>query len=212
MCSGFLPIRLAFPVIVAILLGPDVGTSIPDSIFLEAFVDFLCSHESIKLREAFISAQKTSALSVKLQTSMINILSRFGCTEMPTAKNLKRLVISIAKLTFIGKPFGLLYKLKSGVPIPYSTFFAKYSVETLYEALNATTESVLSTIVEPKEINSDEKRLFNYFLTFICNMNNDELRLLIRFITGSSVLVTKEINVSFNCLSDYPLATHVETI
>jgi hypothetical protein len=203
MCCGFLPTRIAFPVIMAILKGPDV--SIQDGIFLEAFVDFLCAHDSSKLREAFISVQKTSSLPADTETSVIDILSRYGCTEMPTGSNLKRLVISVAKHIFIGKPLGLLYKLRSGVPLPYNAFWEKYSVETFYElykALNATIESVLSVIVEPEDMNAAEKRVFNFFLTFICNMKNDELRTLIRFITGSSVLVTKEITVSFNHLKN----------
>lgn len=202
MCCGFLPIRITFPVIAAILLGPDVH--IQESILLEAFVDFLCSHESAMLREAFISTQKTSSLTADMQSSLIDILSRFGCTEMPTANNLKQLILNVAKHTFLGKPLGLLYKLKSGVPLPYNTFWAKYSVETLYglyKTLNVTAASVLSVIVEPDNMNTAKKRIFNYILSFICNMKNDELRTLIRFITGSSVLVAKEINVSFNHLT-----------
>ncbi len=56
MVSGFLPVRIAFPVLAAILLGTDVN--MPDNILLETFVDFLSVHE---LREAIIHVQTESS-------------------------------------------------------------------------------------------------------------------------------------------------------
>lgn len=50
-------------------------------------------------------------------------------------------------------------------------------------------------------MNSAEERVYSYLVTFVGNMKNDELRLFIRFVKGSSSVVAKKINSSFNNLS-----------
>ena len=80
MC-GFLPVRIAFPVIAAVVLGPDI--KIPDTILIESFVDFLASHESAILLDAIVHVQTNQSLTSSMKLKLGNLLSRFGCTEMP---------------------------------------------------------------------------------------------------------------------------------
>ena len=68
----------------------------------------------------------------------------------------------------------------------------------LYKALNATSERVLDLIAEPTAMNSAEKRIFSYLITFVSNSRHDDLRLFLRFVTGSSVLLSESIRVLFN--------------
>ncbi len=49
--SGFLPVRIAFPTLACLLLGPTV--SISDGILLDTFPDCLSAHEAKVIREAF---------------------------------------------------------------------------------------------------------------------------------------------------------------
>ena len=56
MVCGFLPVRLAFPVVAAVLLGPDVV--IPDNILMESFIDYLACHESEVLRNAVLQLRQ----------------------------------------------------------------------------------------------------------------------------------------------------------
>ena len=55
MVCGFLPVRVAFPVVAAVLLGTDIV--IPDNILIDTFVDFLASHESSILRDAVLDVK-----------------------------------------------------------------------------------------------------------------------------------------------------------
>ena len=50
-------------------------------------------------------------------------------------------------------------------------------------------------------MNPAEDRVFGFLLAFIGNMRWSELRLFLRFVTGSSVLLAKKIKVSFNNLT-----------
>ena len=43
-----------------------------------------------------------------------------------------------------------------------------------------------------------EASFFSYLMNFIGNMKRDDLRLFLRFVTGSSVMLAQKINVSFN--------------
>lgn len=76
-CS-FLPIRLAFPIVAAVLLSPSV--QLPDAIVMDSFVDYVSSYESRILREA-VDISQTNQVSYKqhLQTQLVDILSRLGC-------------------------------------------------------------------------------------------------------------------------------------
>ena len=70
-----------------------------------------------------------------------------------------------------------------------------------YQLLNATPSSVLKQIQEPELMNAGESRVYNYLLSFVGNMKQNELRLFLRFVTGSAVLMAEPIKVSFNSLT-----------
>ena len=198
MVCGYLPVRVAFPVLAAALCGPSVH--IPDAIIMESFIDYLATHESSLLRKSI----QQKSFSCQTQSQLISVLSRLGCTEVPSPSNVKQLILRVARHLFIGKPMGALYALNSGVPIPYHCFMEQLSIDTLfrlYKALNATTSAVLSLLEEPDDMNPAEERVFGYLHSFICNMKQSELRLFLRFVTGSSVLLAKKIKVSFNNLT-----------
>ena len=123
---------------------------------------------------------------------------------MPSPSNIKQVVLRVARHLFLGKPLGALYALNSGVPIPYHSFWEQFSIDMLfrlYKVLNASTSAVLGLIEDPADMNPAEDRVFGFLLSFIGNMKQNELRLFLRFVTGSSVLLAKQITVSFNNLT-----------
>ncbi|KAL5515643.1 hypothetical protein EMCRGX_G000838 [Ephydatia muelleri] len=199
MVCGFLPIRIAFPVLAAIFFGPEV--EVPDSIILDSFIDYLAAYESSFISQALTKVQNNNQLPSTLQGQIISTLSRMGCVQVPTKANLKEVVVSTARHLFLGKPLGVLYTIHSGVPKLFLRFFQTMTVSEffgLYKALNATSERVLDLIEEPSAMNSAEKRIFSYLITFVSNSRQDDLRLFLRFVTGRSVLLGESIRVSFN--------------
>ena len=80
--TGFLPIRITFPMLVACLKGPD--TTIKDNILLDSFMDYVSSYEESVLRKALNSHTITD----EELTNIISILSRVGCRQKPTSANL----------------------------------------------------------------------------------------------------------------------------
>lgn len=183
LACGFLPTRITFPALACILLGPTI--EVPSEIQVEAFADSLSSFEASVIKEALDSTN--SAYSEEMKTSLISVLSRFGCRVCPTPQTMESQLTSIAKYEFQVKPMAALCAIQE-----------LYSV---YLALCATPAKVLAILEEPEQVNLCQLRVMGYLQQFVGNMKNDEVRQFLRFTTGSSVLVVNRISVTFNNLS-----------
>ncbi len=201
---GFFPIRLAFPCIVRIIQGQVV---IPDWILLRSFVDSLNSHESSILKDAFAVKDKEESFSSSLKQSLLGILSRYGCRNLPSPRNLSKLVLDAVKYEFVIKPCAALTAMRAGIPSKHQVFWESMSVEELYElyqALSASPAKVLALIEDSVELqNPNEERVLSYLKQFIGTMNSDEIRVFLRFVTGSSVCPSECIKITFNSLSGF---------
>jgi len=185
--------------------------NIPDHIILESFVDYLVQYEGQTLKKAF-QAACSNQFSQQLSNELVSLMSRHGCVEVPKPVNLKSLVTQVAHHEFTVRVLGANHAIRSGIPQDHQSFWARFSVTdlySLYKSLDATPEKVIGMISEPLNMNSAEQRVFGYFLQFIGSLSPDELRLLLRFITGSSVVLAATIDVTFNAtsgLARFPIA------
>ncbi len=135
-----------------------------------------------------------------LKTRLLNVISRFGCVEMPTISNIRQLLITIARHLLVGKCLGQLYKMATGVSRLYADFWKSFSVGKLFESLNATPSRVLNAIEEPFDMNAAQAKSFSFLTTYIATASPDDLR---RFVTGSSVMIDSPITVTFDTLSGF---------
>ena len=67
-----------------------------------------------------------------------------------------------------------------------------------YKALNATPKRVIEKLVD---MSAAESRVFKFLVTFIGDLNKEELRNFLRYVTGSSVCVCEQIKVTLNGVS-----------
>ena len=123
--TGFLPIQIAFPVLVACLKGPD--TTIKDNILLDSFMDYVSSYEESVLRNALNSHMITD----EDLTNITSIPSRVGCRQKPTSANLRKLLTQIASHLFLIVPVGALYGMSGGVPVLHHQFWHQFAVDDL---------------------------------------------------------------------------------
>ena len=119
--SGFLPLRVAFPVLGSLLLGPCVTT--PPQLLMEAFIESISEHDNRALRSALSAKEFTAQTTAELLT----ILSRFGCREMPTPSNLKQLLLQLAKYEFVAKSYAAISSMNQGIPSPHRPFWDSLS-------------------------------------------------------------------------------------
>lgn len=97
--SRFIPIRVAFPIVASVLLGPSV--EIPDVTIMDSFVDFISSYEG-KIGRLF----RSYALFYveDLEGKLIEIRSHFGCRQMPTPHNIRKRIYGVARHEVLVKP------------------------------------------------------------------------------------------------------------
>lgn len=124
MSSGFLPIRLAFPVLAYTLLGCDI--SIPDPLIIDSFIDYISTYESSVICEALKESKNHQNFDPQVKDSLTAILGSMGCRDLPTPKNIQQLLIEVARYEFAAKPLGALYSLRSGVPKEYHPFWTTF--------------------------------------------------------------------------------------
>lgn len=197
---GFIPLHIAFPTLVCLLLGPT--TTIPDSILINSFLDFLSMYESGVIREAM---KCPSAYCVSFQSKVVNILSRFGLREVPTPSNISDVIVKVARYAFLVKPMAAVSSIHAGIPEVHHSFWSKQSVQSihrLYGCLSVTQSKVINSF-EYEACNSSEERVLSYLEQFVGSMSRDVLQQFLRFTTGSSVFLSKKIHITFNSVSGF---------
>ena len=90
--AGYLPVHTTLPTLINILLGPKPLFS---RILLEVFVDYVSAQERLLIKEA-LSLRTASKFSDNIKQKVLNILSRFGCRQLPTPANLTGCIEDIA--------------------------------------------------------------------------------------------------------------------
>lgn len=199
--AGYLPLRIAFPTLAGMLLGP--GTPYQNEHLMSAFIECISSTEAALLKECL--KVKGSSFSVQTQAKLVEIFSQFDSRQLPTPANFKQQLLQVAKYQFTIKPMAAIASINSGISPAESAFWKGKTVDDLYilyQALTADPSKVLELLTEPEdELNSSEQRVYLYLKQFIGNMRSDELQNFLRFVTGCSVCPSNNIKVIFNTLS-----------
>ncbi len=58
----------------------------------------------------------------QLQGQLVDILSRLGCRQLSTPRNVQQLIFGVARHELLVKPLGALYALREGVPKVHHQF------------------------------------------------------------------------------------------
>ena len=198
--AGHLPVRIALPTLINMLLGPK---TVSCQILLETFLDYISAHERAVFKEA-LTYDIDGKFSSTIQETLLSVLSRFGCRQLPSPYNLKSCIEHIAQYEFITRPAAAVFAVYSGIPLTHQGFWMQQSVQSMsmiYQKLTVTAEKVRGMLVLPQAQSPNEERVYGYLTTMIGNMNTNELRSFLRFVTGSTVCSSNDILVTFNILS-----------
>ena len=200
LACNYLPVNIALPSLISMVLGSTV--SLPSSIIVESFMDYISDFERQTLAPA-LATTSSSPFSSALQIELVNILSRFGCRQMPTPQSLRTLVEQAARCEFCIKPAAALVLVHSGIPNTHKDFWQSRSasdVRALYYGFSVSTTKVLSMLDISPPGNDHESRVAGYLKLMVGNMQVHELSIFLRFVTGSSVCTVPTISVEFNAL------------
>ena len=155
----------------------------------ESFTDYVSDLERQMLKAALASS---TLFSSAIRSDLVNILSRFGCRQIPTHLNL--LTAQAAQCEFCAKPAASLALIHYGIPNNHKAFWENTSasdVHALYYGQSVNPSKVLP-MLEGNLLSSTCDKLM------IGNMQVSELSLFLRFVTGASVCTVPIIRVEFN--------------
>ena len=196
MVSGHLPVRIALPTLMMMILGP--LTRIPPDILIDAFLEFVSSNERLKIK-SFLESSVTQYTNMET-SEIVSILSKFGCFELPNAENLRRLIVETANLFFVRRSASITLMIHRGIPDQHRFFWTDLDIDgiaNVYRLLSVSAEKFLNAIQECEFRNEAEERIYSYLIRMIESMKINSLRNFLRFWTGSSVLITDKLFVIF---------------
>ena len=199
--TGILPVRIALPTLISMLLGPAI--SISKEVLLDTFLDFVSAEERKTMQEALAYNEKDEFPS-HLQEDLEKVLANFACRLLPKPSALPSVIEQVARYEFISKPAAAISMIYSGIPENHREFWSRQSPDTmaeLYRHLTLNPRKVIKMLHFPEACSPQQERVFGYFRTMIGNSSPNELRLLMRFITGSCVCSSDKITVQLNGLS-----------
>ena len=113
------------------------------------------------------------------------------------------MIAQAAQYTFLIKPAAPLQKMNHGIPEQHHSFWKQMTVENLYmvdRSLSVSTAKVLQLLQEPNIESASQSEVWGYLETFVGNMTIEELRIFLRFVTGSFVVSIPAIYMAFNAL------------
>ena len=199
--AGILPTRIALPTLMLMLLG--AATTVATDTLLDTFLDFISASERQMFKLA-LSFNKEKAFPPYLQEELMNTLAMFGCRKLPTPSNLMNVIEQVARYEFTIKPAASVSLINSGIPLNHRGYWSRKSpseVQIMYQRLSLSPGKVKSLLSFPETYNQLEARTAGYLRTMVGNMQHEELRHFMRFVTGSCVCITPEIRIAFNSLS-----------
>lgn len=164
--AGHLPVRIALPTLINMLLGPK---TVSCTILLEAFLDYISATERTVFKKALTYGADCKFPSA-IQDTLLNVLSRFGCQQLPTPLNLRACIEKIAQYEFVSRPAAAIFP---GIPLNHQGFWMKQNVASMsrmYQNLTVTAEKVTDLLMIPATESPNEERVSAYLTTMIGNI------------------------------------------
>ena len=195
---GFLPVRIAFPTLAAMLLHP--LPDFPPDILVDTFRDLLTPVDAATIKEA-LACREQENFPQRLFNQLVNVFASFDCLEVPKPCNILKLCERSARYLCLTKPFAVVTEFGRGVPSEHREFWNAKGVSGLKRlllALSVSPSKLLESIEEPLLVSPAERRVFGYLTQYIGHMKVDEVQKFLRFCTGSSVCIVKPISITFN--------------
>ena len=155
-----------------------------------SFFDYVSESDKETLEEAF-----DNFTSVDME-DLLEVLDSYGCRSVVSAQNVKMIILEIAHKELIQAPNFVTDCWKEVFKeVQYKGLLDTDRLNQLYETLIPKTKQVVSMMKfqEDKAEHETAKHLKRY----VKNMDAQKLRKFLRFVTGSDLVVCREINVTF---------------
>ena len=191
----YFPISLSCVLVGCCLFGEEIITG---DLLLESFYHFLPNDEADIL-------QKTASPDFDpLDEELLDILSSYKCFKNPTKENIAMIISQLAHQELIQKP---RYVSNCWSPIfqalKTSTQLSSIeNVREMYAMKKPSPKKVVKLFkkVEGPPLTDSEAQTFDFLKKFVKTLSEDALKAFLQFTTGSDLLITSSIEVSFSAI------------
>ena len=118
---------------------------------------------------------------------IIDLLEDYSVRQLPTADNIKSLVLSVATTEFVTKPFLCLSSMREGMGQMWEKV-TKGEIASLYEISRPTASGIIA-ILECIPENPKEDQIFRGLERYLKGSSNEILAKFLRFCTATDVLL-----------------------
>ena len=190
--TAYFPIQIAKAFIIYCLFG-----SVPEPMLVQSFLNFLPEVD----KQVVDVALKCQNNSIYESDELLDILERFNCRKKVCALNIYGTIVEIARQEIIQKPYIMVCSWKEPLlKLQLSCHFRDIeSVINFYRLSQPTTKTVLKLLSAEPHTDGEWDAL-KFFTQYVKGLDQNHLKLLLKFITGSDIILTKKIKITFNAL------------
>ena len=170
--------------------------SVEDTMLIESFKNYLCRDEQEVVENLVKCGIENQAIEPDEDT--MNFLDNFKCNTLPNSGNVESIVAELARQELLQKPHLMISAWRKAFQSTLSIIGIENPIELakLYEQRLPTAKKLLSIIIsEPK--NAAERDADAHFKRYVKGLEQEDLKKLLTFITGSDQITVNTIRISF---------------
>ena len=188
---GFFPTQLSKAFVMICLFE-----SVPNEILIDSFLNYIPSmdHEMVN-----------SALQADFDTirsdEFLDFLDRFNCRSHVTPLNVYGIILELSQQELVQKPYLMVSvwrEVLSGMKT-YEDFSSVCNIKKFYNKVQPTNRKVLQ-LLKAEPISDAERESYKFLQEYVRGLDKKELKVFLKFVTGSFIIIVKNIQVSFNNL------------
>lgn len=197
---GYIPVPLCKSVVMVTILDT---TNIDESTLIEDFLLFLDQDDARIVRKALTDF---SSLSEEERDTLQDLFTRFDMGCLIQESTFREHFLKMARSELCLKPRSLCELIREGIPeIHYDRFWSQLTIDHLQilnDRLKPTAEKIIACLrPDESELNSQTRKVYGYFVDLISNLSQNDLEMLLQFITGQTCVPRRNITVNFSNLS-----------
>ena len=167
-----------------------------DEVLLESFLRYLSPDES-KLIELALSCNCESELFTS--DEFMECMEKFKVRTLASKNNTRSVILEVARQELIQKPhiMATCWHNSFSSLKQKDEFKSVDAVKALYDTIAPTAKKVLEIPrASPKD--DSEQDSFNYFKRYIIGLEMVDLRKLLKFLTGSDIIIVDSLEITFS--------------
>lgn len=166
-----------------------------DELLLSSFKMYLADDDKNIVEKVLMP---DAAASDFISDDLLDLLDTFKCRSAVSKNNIYNIILEIARQELIQKPHLMASCWKTSLEYLKTNykFTDSTKLNEIYEELQPDRKKVIS-LFKPSKMNDSEKESFGYLKRYIKGLEVLHLKRLLKFLTGSDLIIVQYIDVTF---------------